>query len=507
MKNKMGRAFIALLTLSGLYACTGPKKTAQQTGSQPKAWKIVLQTIKQPLSQASKAEIEQVKAEQDTIWSTILLTDNFYKRTISGEYPYKQIINRRDSVVYVMIGDEKKAYRYNYGKRMQNKKDTLFSEFRLFPDSAKTIHGKRSHKAVYTLAAEDCVTHTLWYSSDFPDCLWEDQKNRKVPGVMLEQSYVKNHIETTSKTISIDRVHTDPSRFLVPEGYTIIGEDGSTVSNTEEASAVQDVGNTARDSVLAIVESVRPDSVFKAGSAFSHGFARVQTQDTTRYIDASGRYVFDKILARYHPVASITPSRPGFVHIEETDSVMMYLVVKNGKTGLISSETGWALPPEYDDIRKEFDSWLAIKKDGKTGYADTWGNIKVPASFEEVNIMDGNFFDVKKGNKWGIYSAKKQQLVLPAEYDKFDYCGGCGGSVKYAYASKNGEWGVINFQGEVLVPFKYEHSGHHGMRSDEWVTSFEKDGRDVLINMAANKVYGPPEYTGMELISSLLAPQ
>src|SRR5699024_2520719 len=151
MKNKMGRAFIALLTLSGLYACTGPKKTARQDGSQPKAWKIVLQTIKQPLPQASKAEIEQITAEQDTIRSTVLLTDNFYKRTISGEHPPIPIVNRKASVLYVMIGDEKKAYRYNYGKRMQNKKHTLFSEFRLFPDSANTIHGKRSHKAVYTL--------------------------------------------------------------------------------------------------------------------------------------------------------------------------------------------------------------------------------------------------------------------------------------------------------------------------------------------------------------------
>src|SRR5699024_8699747 len=297
-------------------------------------------------------EIEQVKAEQDTIWSTILLTDNFYKRTISGEYPYKQVINRRDSVVYVMIGDEKKAYQYNYGKRMQNKKDTLFSKFRLFPDSGKPIHGKRSHKAVYTLTAEDSVTHTLWYSTDFPDWLWKDKKNRKVPGVILEQSYIKNHIRTTSKAISINRVHTDPSRFLVPEGYAIVGEDGTTINSTEETPAAQDVGNTARDSVLAIVESVQPDSVFNAGSVFTHGFVRVQTQVNTRYIDASGRYAFDKILARYHPVASITPSRPGFVHIEEADSVMMYLVVKDGKTGLISSETGWALPPEYDDIHK-----------------------------------------------------------------------------------------------------------------------------------------------------------
>src|SRR5699024_5864655 len=154
MKNKMGRAFIALLILSCLYACTGPKKTAQQTGSQPNAWKVVLQTVKQPLPQASKAEIEQIKAERDTIRSTILLTDNFYKRAIYGKHHFVQIISRKDSVVYIMVGDDKKAYRYNYGKLMQNKRDTLFAEFRLFPESAKTIHGKRSHKAVYTLAAE-----------------------------------------------------------------------------------------------------------------------------------------------------------------------------------------------------------------------------------------------------------------------------------------------------------------------------------------------------------------
>src|SRR5699024_9563448 len=125
--------------------------------------------------------------------------------------------------------------------------------------------------------------------------------------------------------------------------------------------------------------------------------------------------------------------------------------------------------------------------------------------FDEVNIMDDRYFDVRKNDNWSVYDVEKEQTIFPFEYDEFDYCGGCGGEVEYAYASKNGKWGVLRFKDSVLVPFEYEHPAHWGMRSDNWVTSFEKDGQDVVINMKNDSVYFEKDYEAMKVVNRALA--
>jgi hypothetical protein len=158
-------------------------------------------------------------------------------------------------------------------------------------------------------------------------------------------------------------------------------------------------------------------------------------------------------------------------------------ILKNGQ---------WVLQPIYDSIDTRFEVWK-LSKEGKSTWCDTAGQLLAPFRFSNMGYLDGHFFDVRQGGKWGIYDARKDSVIIPVQYEDFDYCGGCGMASDYVLAKKNGKWGVVGFNNKTLVPFEYEHE-HFRMRGDEWVMSFRRKGTFVLINMRTHKVFSSPEY-------------
>ncbi|MBC9914907.1 WG repeat-containing protein [Chitinophaga varians] len=230
------------------------------------------------------------------------------------------------------------------------------------------------------------------------------------------------------------------------------------------------------------------------GSVFTNGYARIVAKEKSWFVDTAGQKAFDKIEAVYHPVDSVS----GQSIFSNTDRSMA-IVSSNGKKGLINDEGQWVLKPEYDKLEVKFNVYLEVHKQGKMTYADTWGRLLLPLQFEKVGILDDDRYDVKQQGKWGIYDVRRQQLVIPAVYDEFDYCGGCGRKSDYLYAKKNGQWGIVSATNEVLVPFAFEHS-HSMMRSDEWVCSFKQHGKEVVVNIPRKKVYAGPLYSEMEVI-------
>src|SRR5699024_10219117 len=111
----------------------------------------------------------------------------------------------------------------------------------------------------------------------------------------------------------------------------------------------------------------------------------------------------------------------------------------------------------------------------------------------------------REGDKWGVYSKEKKELVIPIQYDKLDYCGGWGMKPDYAYALRDGKWGIVNFHNKTLVPFEYEFPGHQGMRSGNWVANLTKGDRELIINIATGKVYFETDYQDLKLVNGFLA--
>lgn len=235
------------------------------------------------------------------------------------------------------------------------------------------------------------------------------------------------------------------------------------------------------------------------GSVFQNGFARIAEQEKSWYIDTSGKKAFEEIIATFHPVHTTPPDNGGHSLIIPDEQTSMLLVKNNGKTGMVNQQGRWILPADYDTIELQWKTLLVLQKAGKMTYADTYGKLLLPLEFEDAGILDDDHFDVKTDGKWGIYSVPEKKLIIPAMYDSFDYCGGCGRKGDYLFAEKEGKWGIVDFNNKVLLPFEYEHE-HSFMRSDNWILALKKNGQDLAINLDLKKEYAAPEYADMSVV-------
>jgi hypothetical protein len=261
---------------------------------------------------------------------------------------------------------------------------------------------------------------------------------------------------------------------------------------------------TKSGSTKPAVAPVPADTVtYDKASPFVDSFARVEKDSSSFYINEKGGHAFDRIIHSFHPLDSVTATRPGYVKLHRNKAKRMRIVVKNQKYGMVNEQGAWVFKPTYDSLSYAFKRYIEVHKEGKMTYADSWGKLLVPLKFQDVGILDGERYDVERNGKWGVYDTSHDKMVIPFEYDKFDYCGGCGSGSDYVYAKKDGKWGVVNFNNQVLVPFKYEHQ-HVNMRSDDWVTAFQKNGANVVVNIPLQKEYGPPEFSAPEIINGKL---
>ncbi|MGO4291220.1 WG repeat-containing protein [Chitinophaga sp. RAB17] len=235
------------------------------------------------------------------------------------------------------------------------------------------------------------------------------------------------------------------------------------------------------------------------GSVFVHGFARIEENGKSWFINTKGEKAFDQAIATYHPIDSNADKNSNHQLINDKETMM--LVSNNGKMGVVDDQGNWLLQPVYDTVDLRWKSYLELHQGDKMAYADTHGKLLLPMQFQEAGILDDDHFDVKVNGKWGIFSVRQNKLVIPAIYEGFDFCSGCGRKGDYVFAQQNGLWGVVTFNNEILVPFEYEHE-HYFMRSDNWVLCFKKKGQEVVLNMGTKKEYVSPEYTNMELIGN-----
>ncbi|WP_160715510.1 WG repeat-containing protein [Chitinophaga solisilvae] len=251
-----------------------------------------------------------------------------------------------------------------------------------------------------------------------------------------------------------------------------------------------------RSLLTAALTGITLYSTAQRASLFSNGLARLEEKGKGRYINTAGEKVFDTIISTYHPVDSIAG---GSVYLNENRDV--FIVKRDGQFGVTDDHGKWLVPAAYDTISNEWHSYLLLRRGKKMTYASTEGKILLPLLFEEAGILDDTHFDVKQNGKWGIFSVPENKLIVPAIYEKIDYCGGCGSKSEYVYAQQQGKWGVVSFKNDILIPFRYEHS-HMRMRADEWVLSFQKNKQPVVINLDLKKEYGPPAFAAVELMGN-----
>lgn len=121
----------------------------------------------------------------------------------------------------------------------------------------------------------------------------------------------------------------------------------------------------------------------------------------------------------------------------------------------------WVSPPvvEGDKISevspKIDDSRFIVYKKDTAGVCDKSGKIILPAQYFAIDLMPCGWISASDGNKRHVFNDRGENISLP--YEKFIALN-CG----LAEASTNGLWGLVNMEGEEVVPLKYGRLNRKG---------------------------------------------
>ncbi|HWK98898.1 MAG TPA: WG repeat-containing protein [Parapedobacter sp.] len=239
-----------------------------------------------------------------------------------------------------------------------------------------------------------------------------------------------------------------------------------------------------------IVEVASPQAPATVGlGIFKNGWAKVtEGESNLHYIDTAGTQF------RFYDPNNILYGTPEVIDAYQKELVDnpqllpqgVVVFEKGGAKGVVDATGKVLIPAEYDQIDMEYRQFWKLYKDGKLSYYLPGGEM-LPF-FEDIGYLDGEYFDVQQAGSWHIYQRSTGKIISKSAYEAFDYCGGCGSASPYVYAKKGGKWGIIDWEENILLPFVYDHE-HRGMRSDNWVASFSKNGNPVIVHLLTQQEF------------------
>ncbi|WP_223608252.1 WG repeat-containing protein [Chryseobacterium sp. OSA05B] len=135
----------------------------------------------------------------------------------------------------------------------------------------------------------------------------------------------------------------------------------------------------------------------------------------------------------------------------ETDWIRTRL--KNpDKWGYIDKDSLVMIPFEYDFLNP-FKDGVAYAKNNNKEFFITKKNVRLKGDFEAVGIFSEGLAPVKKNGEWGFID-NQANVVIPIQYDKVD----CFRSSGLCAVTKNGKSGFINKVGREIIPVIYDEA-------------------------------------------------
>lgn len=139
-----------------------------------------------------------------------------------------------------------------------------------------------------------------------------------------------------------------------------------------------------------------------------------------------------------------------------------YYVCLNGKWGILDTVNGMRIAPEYDNMNSYGENFI-VKKDGKTGIISNTGSVIMDIKYKSIssyhaycsfatdnNVPNNNIVVQDQDGTYSIYSKTKNAITLSGiqEFGEELYSNG----VK---VKKNGKWGLLSKNAELILPCQY----------------------------------------------------
>lgn len=268
------------------------------------------------------------------------------------------------------------------------------------------------------------------------------------------------------------------------------------------------------------------------GSA-STGYV-VTTGGRTGMIDGRGKTLFAPLFDDVEPTAGLmVPVRvgklwgfadragklviaPRFSDLRKVDSHGVFVVLEDGKRGLINQHGVLVIPSRYQDIRPTLSPhiWIVIDEQDNYGLVDTEGNVIVPNTSVRIENLgeagllfksdglyaiadtDGRLrtdyaFEAiapyvtaglaaaKAAHRWGFIDASGR-FVIPNAFEKVGAF-----SLGLAPASRDGRYGYIDQSGRDVIPNRFDEA--YNFFPDR-VATVRLDGRYVYVDRAGKVI-------------------
>lgn len=199
--------------------------------------------------------------------------------------------------------------------------------------------------------------------------------------------------------------------------------------------------------------------MFDECESFKNGFAKVKKKGKWGFVNKLGEIIVPPIYDDCFRFEN------GFSKVKQ-----------NGKFGFVNKEGKVVVPIQYDNAGEFSDGLASVKINGKWGYVDSLGRVVISPQYDcetlwgfEISSEFHNGYCIVSKYDNGITKAlidKNGRIVIPfyKSYVLWHIEDSCDGLIRaFQLVSENGmrtkKWGWVNFQGETVIPFKYEDTG------------------------------------------------
>jgi len=176
---------------------------------------------------------------------------------------------------------------------------------------------------------------------------------------------------------------------------------------------------------------------------------------------------------------------------------LMHLVQKGTRFGIFSgTDISIIRPIEYLQLvpidlgRRHGIQFMAMNEDFKWGipkqrvFWDKETEI-LPFDFDDINAPTEDFYPVKYQGRWGLYYARKKEMVIDPQYED-----ALGLSEGLFAVKKDGKWGFVDIFNHEVVAFDYESvTLFRGGYSSAVKYSFMENDGSVLLDHCGNETF------------------
>lgn len=126
-----------------------------------------------------------------------------------------------------------------------------------------------------------------------------------------------------------------------------------------------------------------------------------------------------------------------------------------------------------------------FKENGKSGFKD-WSDIVIPAEYEQLPNYYSSFMIAKKNGKFGVINGENEVLI-DFIYDRIEFHKSTLNRYNYWYLIlTEGEYqGLYEKQKGILIPVQYKKLVEN---KNEQITAVSKDGEKIVLNLRTGKI-------------------